>query len=97
MPHLAPLISELLDCFDDRHRAILTQRVLTSAPVTMTSLPTEWGISPERVRALEAHATSRLRRITEASRFAPLHWRSANWRTTGASTQAPPPAKSSAT
>jgi RNA polymerase sigma-32 factor len=54
-------IAEFASTLDERDRRIVEERILAENPRTLQELGTEWGISRERVRQLEARVVARLR------------------------------------
>lgn len=75
LPPPAELITRLLAQCDERERLILTDRVLTDTPPTLSNLAARLGISPERIRQLQARMGVKLRSSIRSSQFAPLRWR----------------------
>ncbi|HUZ74591.1 MAG TPA: RNA polymerase factor sigma-32 [Stellaceae bacterium] len=55
------LLRQALEVLDKRERAIVTERRLSDAQVTLEALSAEMGISRERVRQLEARALAKLK------------------------------------
>jgi hypothetical protein len=76
---LAELAEELLAEVDQRRRLIVSVRTFAPPPRrTYASLAAELGITPERVRQLEADALGKLDRAAAGDRYAPLRWRAAS-------------------
>jgi RNA polymerase sigma-32 factor len=69
-------IAEFASTLDERDRRIVEERILADDPRTLQELGTEWGISRERVRQLEARVVARLRefmkeRLVDFEYYAP--------------------------
>lgn len=75
LPPPAELITRLFTQCDERERLILTERILSDTPPTLSGIGAQLGISPERVRQLQARTCVRLRSSLQSSQFAPLRWR----------------------
>jgi hypothetical protein len=76
---LAGLAAELLAEVDQRRQLIVTARTFAPQPRrTYDSLAAELGVTPVRVRQLEADALGKLAQAAGDDRYAPLRWRAAS-------------------
>ena len=56
------MLSDAMQCLNQRERHILTERRLKDDPATLEDLSHEYGISRERVRQIEVRAFEKLQK-----------------------------------
>jgi RNA polymerase sigma-32 factor len=62
LTHRRLFVGEAMKSLSERERDILTQRRLRDDPPTLETLGTQYGVSRERIRQIEAHAFEKLRK-----------------------------------
>ena len=81
-PHLVRaeievLVDDLLACFTDDWRLVLSRRVLAATPDTLEQIGRDLGVTREAVRQTQRKAERQLAELLEDESLLPLHWRAA--------------------